>query len=175
MQYYWLRHPVAGWELHPLKSQHLFTAHNRSDPKETGILRREYSAASSVSALTPPLRYAANHLTSMLSSSSLSFHFSELRSDPTIDFITLAPKKLILTRRASEGSASEPSLARRVSMCKDAKLSCRGNIRNKDSCPTAAGKTGEKLRLLGHLHRSRRALKRRDHARKGVGSNGGTP
>ncbi len=25
--------PVAGWELHPLKSQHLFTAHNRSDPK----------------------------------------------------------------------------------------------------------------------------------------------
>ncbi len=41
--------------------------------------------------------------------------------------ITLAPKKLILTRRASEGSASEPSLARRVSMCKDAKLSCRGN------------------------------------------------
>ena len=39
--------------------------------------------------------------------------------------ITLAPKKLILTRRASEGSASEPSLARRVSMCKDAKLSCR--------------------------------------------------
>src|SRR5208282_5436104 len=42
--------------------------------------------------------------------------------------ITLAPKKLILTRRASEGSASEPSLARRVSMCKDAKLSCRGNM-----------------------------------------------
>src|SRR5208337_3209819 len=42
-------------------------------------------------------------------------------------FITLAPKKLIRTRRASEGSASEPSLARRVSMCKDAKLSCRGN------------------------------------------------
>ena len=42
-------------------------------------------------------------------------------------YITLAPKKLILTRRASEGSASEPSLARRVSMCKDAKLSCRGN------------------------------------------------
>ncbi len=41
--------------------------------------------------------------------------------------ITLAPKKLILTRRASEGSASKPSLARRVSMCKDAKLSCRGN------------------------------------------------
>src|SRR5208337_1747332 len=29
--------------------------------------------------------------------------------------ITLAPKKLIRTRRASEGSASEPSLARRVS------------------------------------------------------------
>ena len=26
--------PVAGWELHPLKSQHLFTAHNRSDPQE---------------------------------------------------------------------------------------------------------------------------------------------
>jgi hypothetical protein len=31
--------------------------------------------------------------------------------------ITLAPKKLIRTRRASEGSVSEPSLARRVSMC----------------------------------------------------------
>ena len=30
--------------------------------------------------------------------------------------ITLAPKKLIRTRRASEGSASEPSPARRVSM-----------------------------------------------------------
>ena len=43
--------------------------------------------------------------------------------------ITLAQKKLIRTRRASEGSASEPSLARRVSMCKDAKLSCRGNKR----------------------------------------------
>ncbi len=41
--------------------------------------------------------------------------------------ITLAPKKLIRTRRASEGNASEPSLARRVRMCKDAKLSCRGN------------------------------------------------
>ena len=26
--------PVAGWELHPLKSQHLFTAHNRSDPRD---------------------------------------------------------------------------------------------------------------------------------------------
>src|SRR5208337_3379984 len=35
--------------------------------------------------------------------------------------ITLAPKKLIRTRRASKGSASEPLLARRVSMCKDAK------------------------------------------------------
>ena len=31
-----------------------------------------------------------------------------------VRLITLAPKKLILTRRASEGSASEPSLARRV-------------------------------------------------------------
>ncbi len=30
-------------------------------------------------------------------------------------------------------------------------------------------------RLLGHLHRSRRALECRDHARKGVGSNGGRP
>ena len=51
-----------------------------------------------------------------------------LESQPrAIENITLAPKKLILTRRASEGSASEPSLARRVSMCKDAKLSCRGN------------------------------------------------
>ena len=29
------------------------------------------------------------------------------------------------------------------------------------------------LRLLGDLHRSRRAIERRDHARKGVGSNGG--
>ena len=47
--------------------------------------------------------------------------------------ITLAPKKLILTRRASEGSASEPSLARRVSMCKDAKLSCRGNIQHTEA------------------------------------------
>ena len=46
--------------------------------------------------------------------------------------ITLAPKKLIRTRRASEGSASEPSLARRVSMCKDAKLSCRGNTPRAD-------------------------------------------
>ena len=50
-----------------------------------------------------------------------------LRSALDLD-ITLAPKKHILTRRASEGSASEPSLARRVSMCKDAKLSCRGNM-----------------------------------------------
>src|SRR5208282_6230027 len=47
---------------------------------------------------------------------------------PQWHVITLAPKKLIRTRRASEGSASEPSLARRVSMCKDAKLSCRGNM-----------------------------------------------
>src|SRR5271157_6556883 len=39
---------------------------------------------------------------------------------PLFSAITLAPKKLIRTRRASEGSASEPSLARRVSMCKDA-------------------------------------------------------
>ena len=53
-------------------------------------------------------------------------HIPELCS--AIADITLAPKKLIRTRRASEGSASEPSLARRVSMCKDAKLSCRGNI-----------------------------------------------
>ncbi len=30
-------------------------------------------------------------------------------------------------------------------------------------------------RLLGHLHRSRRALERRDHARKGVGSKTGEP
>src|SRR5208282_3411403 len=36
------------------------------------------------------------------------------------------------SKRASEGSASEPSLARRVSMCKDAKLSCRGNRRDRD-------------------------------------------
>ncbi len=50
--------------------------------------------------------------------------------------ITLAPKKLIRTRRASEGSTSEPSLARRVSMsmCKDAKLSCRGNSRVTLAC-----------------------------------------
>ena len=47
-----------------------------------------------------------------------------------LETITLAPKKLIRTRRASEGSASEPSLARRVSMCKDAKLSCRGNTQH---------------------------------------------
>ena len=31
------------------------------------------------------------------------------------------------------------------------------------------------VRLLGPFHRSRRALERRDHARQGVGSNGGTP
>jgi len=47
-----------------------------------------------------------------------------------LETITLAPKKLIRTRRASEGSASDPSLARRVSMCKDAKLSCRGNTQH---------------------------------------------
>ena len=51
----------------------------------------------------------------------------EVETQLIIAHITLAPKKLIRTRRASEGSASEPSLARRVSMCKDAKLSCRGN------------------------------------------------
>ncbi len=55
-----------------------------------------------------------------------------LEKEPTRVDITLAPKKLIRTRRASEGNASEPSLARRVSMCKDAKLSCRGNIDLKD-------------------------------------------
>src|SRR5271157_5446248 len=33
----------------------------------------------------------------------------------------------------------------------------------------------EKSRHLGHLQRSRHALESRDHARKGVGSNGGTP
>ena len=49
--------------------------------------------------------------------------------------ITLAPKKHILTRRASEGTASEPSLARRVSMCKDAKLSCRGNMQQHAELP----------------------------------------
>ena len=54
------------------------------------------------------------------------------------NLITLAPKKLIRTRRASEGSASEPSLARRVSMCKDAKLSCRGNIGRHESPDAAA-------------------------------------
>ena len=43
-------------------------------------------------------------------------------------------EELIRTRRASEGSASEPSLARRVSTCKDAKLSYRGNT----SGPSAA-------------------------------------
>jgi len=32
-----------------------------------------------------------------------------------------------------------------------------------------------KKRVPGHLHRTRRAVKRRDHARKGVGSNGGRP
>ena len=46
-------------------------------------------------------------------------HLCFSRVDPLFGLrdITLAPKKLILTRRASEGSASEPSLARRVSMC----------------------------------------------------------
>jgi hypothetical protein len=58
--------------------------------------------------------------------------------------ITLAPKKLIRTRRASEGSASEPSLARRVSMCKDAKLSCRGN--NDEPTPNCSqGKNNDEL------------------------------
>ena len=36
--------PVAGWELHPLKSKHLFTAHNRSDPearRKDGLARRD--------------------------------------------------------------------------------------------------------------------------------------
>ena len=51
----------------------------------------------------------------------------KLTKTPLSPDITLAPKKLIRTRRASKGSASEPSLARRVSMCKDAKLSRRGN------------------------------------------------
>ena len=32
--------PVAGWELHPLKSQHLFTAHTRSDPKADELTPR---------------------------------------------------------------------------------------------------------------------------------------
>ena len=42
--------------------------------------------------------------------------------------ITLAPKKLILTRRTSEGKSTQsPRWRTRVSMCKDAKLSCRGN------------------------------------------------
>ena len=60
--------------------------------------------------------------------SALAAGFWRLEGDTRISYlITLAPKKLIRTRRASEGSASEPSLARRVSMCKDAKLSCRGN------------------------------------------------
>ena len=66
--------------------------------------------------------------------------------------ITLAPKKLILTRRASEGSASEPSLARRVSMCKDAKLSCRGNIGKQARHALAVLSLATKLKTapLGH-------------------------
>ena len=32
--------PVAGWELHPLKNQHLFTAHTRSDPAIPSHLQR---------------------------------------------------------------------------------------------------------------------------------------
>jgi len=27
LQYYWLRHPIAGWDLHPLKTNTFFTAH----------------------------------------------------------------------------------------------------------------------------------------------------
>src|SRR5271157_3621471 len=65
-----------------------------------------------------------------------------LPDDYSLRSITLAPKKLILTRRASEGSASEPSLARRVSMCKDAKLSCRGN-----TCHRLEGELAEPLGL----------------------------
>ena len=52
------------------------------------------------------------------------------------------------TRRASEGSASEPSLARRVSMCKDAKLSCRGNTRLRSQTRTEQD-AGERALDLG--------------------------
>ena len=82
--------------------------------------------------------------------------------------ITLAPKKLIRTRRASEGSASEPSLARRVSMCKDAKLSCRGNrsrfgrIRSKLFAPVLRRR--ETKQTMGIV---RGSLKRIWKARKG--------
>ncbi len=67
--------------------------------------------------------------------------------------ITLAPKKLIRTRRASEGSASEPSLARRVSMCKGAKLSCRGNIMAFSGLRMTAGVIVIRLWKLGRIWR----------------------
>ena len=66
--------------------------------------------------------------------------------------ITLAPKKLIRTRRASEGSASEPSLARRVSMCKDAKLSFRGNSSYELFNPSEAYRTTADLADVIRLH-----------------------
>jgi len=54
-------------------------------------------------------------------------------------------------------------------------LCCRGN-NFWSGWPQEIMETGTVgVRLLGHFHRSRRALERRDHARKGVGSNGGTP
>ena len=73
----------------------------------------------------------------------------EVETQLIIAHITLAPKKLIRTRRASEGSASEPSLARRVSMCKDAKLSCRGNN---------LGYLNDPQPLLEKLHAAARGL-----------------
>src|SRR5271157_5836657 len=72
--------------------------------------------------------------------------------------ITLAPKKLIRTRRASEGSASEPSLARRVSMCKDAKLSCRGNMA---ASTTHLDKPGRARMAQGSCPESTRSLPNR--------------
>ena len=81
-------------------------------------------------------RKGRSHLLESLTLAVLILQISSLQ-----EVITLAPKKLILTRRASEGSASEPSLARRVSMCKDAKLSCRGNSVGADSrCPMSMQK-----------------------------------
>ena len=69
-------------------------------------------------------------------------HPSYPRPKGTRNHITLAPKKLIRAQRASEGSASEPSLAHRVSMCKDAKLSCRGNSMAEKRGYVEIGETG---------------------------------
>ena len=62
--------------------------------------------------------------------------------------ITLAPKKLIRTRGPARGVPQSPRSARRVSMCKDAKLSCRGNTL---VLSLGTSKTGERRYLIDLL------------------------